>query len=366
MPTKPSDEFVPKAELDDLLALARDVLYKPSCEVDAWWDSLRNSADIILSMHSEAAKAAEGEAERCPSCHYTAKQWETRKLYQECADKFHDTTEPQPTEVEPPDCPHCGQQTVNGYSRCVNRKCWRELTEPQPPAGSKDSSPSPDEPRAARQHGPADGTGAQRLDGQEVTSPSEGKAISANAAETSKKEHSKAATGDGAGDPAGGGEGQVTAVEAKKGLALIGWSSASLSTDVVERYIEQSEREAAALRAEVAELKAERDELVRLLLQPSAADSTGEIGKWLRARKYGAPVPPLRPQQSPSPAKVEPASPGEDRPLLPEARGHLAKALGEIQRHSNAFGHASPFRALRELHMAVEVLADELEGKASK
>jgi hypothetical protein len=49
--------------------------------------------------------------------------------------------------------------------------------------------------------------------------------------------------------------------------------------------------------------------------------------------------------------------------LHAEARGHLMHALAEMQKHSSHYGAASPFQALRELHMAVESLADLMEKR---
>jgi hypothetical protein len=50
--------------------------------------------------------------------------------------------------------------------------------------------------------------------------------------------------------------------------------------------------------------------------------------------------------------------------LHAEARGHLMHALAEMQKHSNHYGAASPFQAMRELHMAVESLTDLMEKYA--
>jgi len=50
--------------------------------------------------------------------------------------------------LAPPDCPHCGVQQVAGYSRCVNPKCLRDLSEAvgsvEPGGGEDEHNEVPD------------------------------------------------------------------------------------------------------------------------------------------------------------------------------------------------------------------------------
>jgi len=140
--------FVAKAELDaarsaflstlthpPLLERSAELVRRTMQAVDATDSEAFESvcADMREWLKDEAtadraddAKAAEGEVERCPRCHYTAKQWETRKHYQRCADPFHGK----------PVCEKCGSiDTMCSTLGCLTKE-EQATTESQPPAGS--------------------------------------------------------------------------------------------------------------------------------------------------------------------------------------------------------------------------------------
>jgi len=203
--------FVPKAELD---ALRKRHDLCGGCDglnCAHLWPSQRKCCPDCTHDGPEAATAAEGEMEPwCERCgHY---------------------------ETDHPRGGRCGAATEDGCD-CPGFK----PTEPQPPAGSKDSSPSPGAPDADADSGAAKHRVAAPTLSLAPDSP-----------------------GDGAGDP-GGGEERVTveAAFAAIGALSLGTDKRLECLDALRKAVlqqEQSEREAAELQERVDDLKEQRKE----------------------------------------------------------------------------------------------------------